>query len=199
MSKSYEIESSRIRWRVFAVVAFASIVIGFSGAKILANEKIGYVAGYTWFGLMLIGRPLVLGLLLAGAILNLFPRTRWFGILGIVAALLVVVSAFTSFRILDALGKVRYKHEQMVPLVPAMADLVIFFKKDASHDQVEAFWQDTLSTKQGTGHWHRPGVGSILGHRPVQGHDVLVVSFSPNATDAQRNDIKAGIVSSPIV
>lgn len=92
--------SSRARWSVFVVVAFISVGLGFTVAKILANEPIGYIAGYTWLGLMMIGVPLVLALLLAGAILNLFPRTRWFGILGITAAVLIVASSFASFKIL---------------------------------------------------------------------------------------------------
>ncbi len=193
------LRSSRSLWFVFAGVALISIGLGFTGAKILANEPISYVAVYTRLSLMIIGVPLVLALFLAGAILNFFPRTRWLGLLGIAAAVLIVVSSFTSFKILDALGKVRYKHEQMQPLVPEVAELAIFFKTDATHDEVESFWEETLSTRQGTGHWPRPGISGILRHLPVQGHEVVVVSFFPNATDAEREDIKSRVASSSIV
>jgi hypothetical protein len=112
-------------------------VLGFTGAKILANEPIGYLAGYTWFGLMLLGVPLVLSLLVIGAILSFSSKTRWFGALAISAAVLIVISSFTSFKVLDAIGSVRYKHEQMVPIGPEVkADFVVFFKADATHDEM---------------------------------------------------------------
>src|SRR5258705_10641218 len=120
---------SKTQWFAFTGVALASVGLGFTGAKILANEPIGYVAGYTWFGLMVIGIPLVLSLFVIGAPLNLFSRTRSFGVLTIMAAVLIVASAFTSFKILDAFGQGRYKHEQMVPIGPEVrASLVVYFK-----------------------------------------------------------------------
>lgn len=191
------VRSSRVI--VFAIVALAAISLGFTGAKILANETIGYVAGYTWFALMVIGVPLVLGLLVAGTILNFFSRTRWLGILVIVAAALIVASSFTSFKVLDVLGMVRYKHEEMIPLTPTVAQLVIFLKTGATHDEFESFWDETLSSKQGTGHWPHPEIRDLINHGAVDGHEVIVVGFFPNATDAERAKIKSLVASSPLV
>jgi hypothetical protein len=64
------IHLARTRWFVFAGVALASVAAGFTGAKILANETIGYLAGFTWFGLMVIAVSLVLTLLVLGAVLS---------------------------------------------------------------------------------------------------------------------------------
>lgn len=193
------VQGTRKKYFAFALVALIAVTLGATGAIILANETSGYLAGYTWIALMLVGVPLVFGLLFLGALLNLSSKTRLFGILSIMGAILIVVSSIATFKVLDALGRVRYKHEQMVPIVPEVADLVIYFKPEATHDQIENFWEETLSTRQEKGHWYRPGISGILRRFPVQGHEVIVVSFSQSATEAQREDIRLRVRSSPIV
>jgi hypothetical protein len=191
---------SRGRWFAFASVLLVSVGLGFTGAKILANETVGYLAGYTWFGLMLIGVPLVLSLLVIGAILSFIPRTRWPGALAIIAATLIMASSFASFKILDAFGQVLYKHEQMVPIGPdAKHELVIFFKPGTTHDQIERFWAEVLSYPTQGGHWTRPGISGILRLFPIQGYEAVGVTFFPNATQAQREEIKSKVHASPIV
>ena len=154
---------SRARWFALAAVVITSVSLGFAGAKVLANESIGYLAGYTWFGLMIVGVPLVLSLFVMGAILSFIRRTRWAGGLAIMAAALVVASSFASFKILDAFGQVLYKYEQMVPVGPDVKhELVIFFKPGTTHDQIESFWAEVLSYPTPGGHWTRPGISGIL-------------------------------------
>ena len=194
------IHLSRARWFAFAGVALVSVGLGFTGAKILANETIGYLAGYTWFGLMVIGVPLVLSLFVIGAILSFIPRARWSGALAIIAAALIVVSAVASFKILDAFGQVLYKHEQMVPIGPDVKqELVIFFKPGTTHDQIESLWADVLSYPTQGGHWTRPGISGILRLFPIEGYEAVAVTFFPNATQAEREDIKSRVHASPIV
>jgi len=90
--------------------------------------------------------------------------------------------------------------QKMVPIGPDVrADLVIFFKVDATHDQIESFWEQTLSTKSEKGHWPRPGVRDIMALVAVQGHEAIAVTFFANATEAERDDIKTGVKSSPLV
>ena len=144
------IHLSRARWFAFAGVALVSIALGFTGARILANETIGYLASYTWLGLMMIGVPLVMTLLVLGGILTLIPRGRWLGTLFMIAGVLIVGSSFASFKILDAMGQVLYKHEQMVPIGPdTKYDLLIFFKRDTTHDQIESFYPELRSDPGG--------------------------------------------------
>jgi hypothetical protein len=45
----------------------------------------------------------------------------------------------------------------------------------------------------------RPGIRAILRLLPVQDHEGIAVSFFPNATPAQREDIKVRVKSSPLV
>jgi len=87
----------------------------------------------------------------------------------------------------------------MLPVVPDVADLVIYFNSEATQDQIREFWEMTLSTTQEKGHWPRPGIGSILRHARVAGHEAVIVSFSPGATQAQRDDVLARVKSSRIV
>jgi hypothetical protein len=196
------VHASRTRWIVVAGVAVVSVALGFTGAKILANETIGYLAGYTWFGLMVIGVPLVLCLLVIGTVLSFISRTRWFGALAITAAVLIVASAFTSFKILDAFGQVRYKHEQMISIGPEVqASLVIYFKHGVTQDQINYFWENVLSrpNAEGLGYWHREGIGMLSSVAEVEGHGGVAVNFLANATEAQRDEIKREVNSSPIV
>jgi len=194
---------SRTRLFAFAGVALGSVALGFTGAEILANETIGYVAGYTWFGLMIIGVPLVLSLLVIGAVLSFISKTRWFGALAIMAAVLIVGSSVASFKILDAFGQVLYKHEQMVPIGPdVQANFVVYFKPGVTEQQISNFWKNVLSypDPEGRGHYHRDGVGTILRVYPaLEGHEAVAVSFFANATQAQREEIKRDIDVSPIV
>ena|SRR5687768_5089103 len=90
--------------------------------------------------------------------------------------------------------------QDMVPIGPDVkAHLVIFFKLDATHDQIETFWQETLSIKSNKGHMSRPGIREILRLLPVQHHEGIAVRFFPNATPAQREDIETRVKSSAIV
>ena len=199
---SMSVRLSRTRWVAFAGVAVASVGLGFTGAKILANEPIGYLAVYTWLRLMMIGVPLVLILLVLGAILSLRPKTRWSGGLAIMAAGLIVASAFASFKVLDAFGEILYKHEKMVPIGPEVqASLVVYFKHGTTHDQIEYFWQNVLSSPDpnGRGHWPREGIGMIGREKAVEGHEGVSVSFRGNATEAQREQIKRAVSASSIV
>jgi hypothetical protein len=194
------IDFSRARWFAFAGVALVSVGLGFTGAKILANETIGYLAGYTWFGLMIVGVPLVLFLFVIGATLSFIPRTRWSGALAIMAATLILASSFASFKILDAFGQVLYKHEQMVPIGPDVQhELIIFFKRGTTHDQIESFWAEVLSYPTQGGHRTRPGISGILRLFPIEGYEGVAVTFFHNATQAEREDIKSRIHASPIV
>lgn len=80
----------------------------------------------------------------------------------------------------------------------AGSDCVVF-KLETTHDQIETFWEETLSTKVEKGHWSRPGIRGILRLFPVQGHEGIAVSFFPNATEAEREDIKPRLKSSRLV
>ena len=90
-------------------------------------------------------------------------------------------------------------HEEMIPLDPDVADLIILFKPEASHDEIENFWQETLSMRQEKGSWPRLGIRDIGRIPSIHGHEAVMVNFFPSATESEREDIKSRVKSSPIV
>jgi len=79
-------------------------------------------------------------------------------------------------------------------------DLVIFFHRDITHQQIEDFWINTLSKPDvGRGHEHRDGVGDIVRRDAIQGHEAISVSFFPNASRAQRDSVEKDVRSSSLV
>jgi hypothetical protein len=81
------------------------------------------------------------------------------------------------------------------------ASLVIYFKSGVSNEQVNAFWEEVLSRPHpsGKGYYHRNGVGDIGRIAPVQGHEGISMSFFPNATKEEREEVTRDIRSSPII
>ena len=93
--------------------------------------------------------------------------------------------------------------DKVIPVGPdAQASLVIFFKSGVTEEQINAFSQEVLSMKdpQGRGYKLREGIGLQLRiFPPVQGHEGIAVTFFPDATQAQREELNAAIMSSPVV
>lgn len=93
--------------------------------------------------------------------------------------------------------------EKMIPLGPDVkASLVIYFKKGVSDDQIDHFVKTVLSKPdpQGRGYYSKDGVRDILiVYPPVQDHEGYAVTFFPDATQAQRDELKAAVNASPIV
>jgi hypothetical protein len=90
----------------------------------------------------------------------------------------------------------------MYPIGPEVtADLVVYFKTEATHDQIQDFWQNVLSypSPDGRGYSHRPGVGMLGRVDSVEGHEGISINFFSNATDAERAQLRGGINASPIV
>jgi len=90
----------------------------------------------------------------------------------------------------------------MRPIGPEVkASLVIYFKPGITNQQVEDFWHEVLSRPDpsGKGYYHRNGVGDIGRIAPVQGHEGISVSFFPDATKEERDEVIHDITSSPIV
>ena len=92
--------------------------------------------------------------------------------------------------------------ERMYPIGPdVIADLIVYFKADATHDQIEGFWQNVLSYPRpdGRGYSHRPGVRTLGRVESVENHEGVSINFFSNATDPERSQLRRGIDTSPIV
>lgn len=99
-------------------------------------------------------------------------------------------------------GMACWPKSKMVSIGPeAKADLVVYFKKEASYEDVNNFWEKTFFVPhpEGRGSKVTEGIGLLAKRPPVQGHEAMSVTFRPNITQVQRENLKAAIKSSPIV
>ena len=81
------------------------------------------------------------------------------------------------------------------------ADLLIYFNGDASHDEIDAFDKAVLSKPdpEGRGYDLAPGIGMLLAIGPVEGHKGYAITFFPNATRDQREELMRAVRQSRVV
>ena len=92
--------------------------------------------------------------------------------------------------------------ERMYPIGPEVtADLIVYFKTEATHDQIQDFWQNVVAYPRadGRGNSHRPGVGRVARVDSVENHEGISVNFFSNATEVERAQLRRSIDASPIV
>src|SRR5215210_5792557 len=86
--------------------------------------------------------------------------------------------------------------ERMYPIGPEVtADLIVYFKTDATHEQIAGFWNNVLSYPEpnGRGQSLRPGVGRLSRVESVEGHEGIAIIFFSNAAVAERAQLRRGI------
>jgi hypothetical protein len=81
------------------------------------------------------------------------------------------------------------------------ADLIVYFKPDATREQIDSFWENVLkySDPNGGGHFLRPGVGRLSRVESVEGHEGIAIILFWQAPDAERAQLRRGIDASPLV
>lgn len=94
------------------------------------------------------------------------------------------------------------KSNEMEPIGPTLkADILIYFNSGLTQEEINAFSMDVLSRPhpEGRGYYLPPGVRTFLRLRKVEGHDGIAITFFPNATNQQREELKKTIKASPLV
>ena len=87
----------------------------------------------------------------------------------------------------------------MQPIGPDVkADLVLFFKTGVTDEQIYTFVQETIGNRAERGYDSLPGMRETLAVS-VDGHPGYAIRFFPDATEAQRNNVRSRIDSSPLV
>jgi hypothetical protein len=88
-----------------------------------------------------------------------------------------------------------------VPIGPdTKHDLVIFFNRDATHDQIEKFHDEELSYYTWCGNRDmEPAIKEYLRIFPVDGYEAVALKFFPNAAQSQRDRVKSKVRASPLV
>jgi hypothetical protein len=77
---------------------------------------------------------------------------------------------------------------------------LIYFKKETREEDVMRFWDIVLSTPDPRGGFQLlPGISGVMVNDSVQGNQSLRVDFWSSATPAQRAEVKARVLESPLV
>jgi hypothetical protein len=87
----------------------------------------------------------------------------------------------------------------MEPIGPDVkADLVVFFKKEATDDQIYTFAKENIGDPVDRGYRSLPGMRTTL-LVFVDGHEGYAITFFPDATEVERKYVRSRIDASPIV
>ncbi len=80
------------------------------------------------------------------------------------------------------------------------ADLIVYFKADVTHEQIECFWNSVLKYSAPDGHQSlRPGVGRLSRVESVEGHEGIAIIFFWDAWNSERAQLRREIEASPLV
>jgi hypothetical protein len=82
--------------------------------------------------------------------------------------------------------------------VDSKVELLFFFKKDSSKERQDYFYDNILMKPVQGGHWMRDGVQGAFGI-DEHGYKGFGITFCPDATQEQREDIKKRLAESPLV
>ena len=89
----------------------------------------------------------------------------------------------------------------MISMGPEVAaSLVIFFKKEATGDQIYEFGRTVtgIPDKKGSGYWFLPGMASRVGV-DINDYKGVAVVYTANATEEEKAFIEKRVSKSPIV
>ena len=77
-------------------------------------------------------------------------------------------------------------------------ELLFFYKKDSSEEARRNFYENVLNKPVDGGHWPREGVQALFGI-DRSGYEGFGITFRPEATRAQREEIKKILTESPLI
>ncbi len=180
----------------FLITALSSIALGALAIVPVVRSDNGYAAGFVFLPIACLLAFLSLILIFAGLVL--IAKTP--GPYLLVAALLIPGSFIGAALVAKNLELGAYREEPMEPLTPSVSNIVLL-KKKITNDEVNSFWNQTLSTERedSRGHDHLPGIRGITRLPAKDGHEVVEFGFFPDATEEQRQFVYSRVRSSPLV
>jgi len=134
----------------------------------------------------------------SSAALLILPGTRRTALVGGLSGTMLLGCFYLTVFLGTALDLANWDN-RMVRFGPEIpADLVIVFSTEVSSDQIEDFWEHTLSTETEEGRDLKEGIQSVIkisvGEEPA-----LAVSFYSSATREQKETIRRDAAQSSIV
>ncbi len=186
-------KSKRVLRLVFLPILILAIAVGTYLGVDAANVPHAYVVSYVFAGAWIMA-GVVTGI---GALFCLPRYTRYAGALVVMAGVLLLASFYATFLVLRETGHVKWnEREPMVDLGPtAKAGLLIYFKSDASRDEIRTFLDRVIFVPEPRGNSLRQGIGRFLRLNSVQGHEGVAVDFTPSTTAEQRRQIMSEVLA----
>ncbi len=101
----------------------------------------------------------------------------------------------------DACNTSKKSSDEMIKFGPdKFTSLVVFFKKEATREQIETFYNNVVSVSRPDLKGHDLPEGVALQYQVKNGeYEGVGITFSTDATPEQREKLKKAIESSPIV
>jgi hypothetical protein len=185
-------------FKKFLITILISLGLGILAIVPIVNSQNGYVAGYLVLPLMLLIGIGCLILFIIG--IALLINEKKIGLYFLLAVILLPTGFIGSALIAKRLELGAYREDPMVPLIPELSNIVLL-NKGVTNDEINAFWNETLSTQRddGRGHTSLPGIHGIGRLSAKEDHEVIEFSFFTTATEEQREYVYAKVSSSPIV
>ncbi len=175
-----------------------SFLIGGGAILSVVRSDNGYVAGFVFLPLFFFIALLSLILFVIGFILlgSKEKSAPWV----LLSAVLIPASFICSGLIAKHFEIGAYREEPMVSFTDEVTNIVLF-KEGTTNDQINDFWNKTMSIERadGRGHDHLLGVRTMGRNQPKNGHKTIDFGFFPNATEEQKQFVFAKVKSSPIV
>jgi hypothetical protein len=188
---------NKMLYRVLLTVA-ASGALGVFATAIIASGDNSYTAGFIVLPILFLELLVCAILFVIGIVLIVKDNLAGFYFL---LAVLLLPSATVGTSVLAKRFEIgAYRVEPMVPIVPPIANKIVF-KKMVTDAEVQEFWHEVLSYphESGKGTMSLPGIQSIGTNPPENGQETLVFSYFSEATEEQRSFVRDRIQSSPKV
>lgn len=185
-------------YRNFIITFLISAIVGCSATLLIAGSENGYAAGFIVLPLLFLFGVVSLILLITGFIcLGLEKKIAPWLLLSAVLLPAGFISSAISAKYFE-IGA--YRQEPMVSFSDE-ADNVVLFKTGTTNEQIENFWDNTLSFERadGQGREHLSGVRTMTRIQPQNGREGIAFGFFPNATKEQKQIVFTKIKSSSVV
>lgn len=185
-------------YKKIVLIFLISFIIGSGAILLVVKSENGYVAGFVFLPLFFFIALLSLILLIVGFIL--LGSKEKFAPWVLLSAVLIPASFISSGLAAKYFEIGAYREEPMISFTNEVSNIVLF-KEGTTNDQINDFWDKTMSIERadGRGHDHLPGVRDMGSGQPQNGHKTIDFGFFPNATEEQKQFVFAKVKSSPIV
>lgn len=187
----------------FLLTLTICLFVGMIGAFVVARESSGYVASFTFLGvLILVVLPLCLILLLC-FILLVYLNNPKLGLLFLLSSFLIPLFFFISLKFMEVTKIAVYKQDGVDEIKPmefeAAKGWTIVFQKGLSYEQRKKFTNDNFFPwKPDIGFTHESGVCQLSGQN-LKDYEAVTIYFCSNVTEEQKEKLRVKLKESEIV